>query len=739
MPDSEKLLAAIEEREDSAYGSESDSTSVERSRAIDYYLGRPFGNEVEGRSQIVSKDVSDTIEWIKPSLMNIFAGGEQVCQFDPVGPEDEEAASQETDYVNYVIQKKNGWFSVAYTWFTDALLTRNAYALAYWDERQDSTLERYQGLTDDAMAMLAQDGEVEIVAHTANQQQVLGPQGPVMATLHDVEVRRVAGHGCVRIEVLPPERCLIAENARSMSVRDAEFFEFWDYKTVSWLRENGFDVPEDLDDSGSVSETLIDQARDIDRQSSAFDTDRLVDPAMRKVKVRMVWIRHDYDEDGISELNYCVVVGSHVLWREEVSGIPVAAIVPTPFPHRHMGLSVYDSIADIQIIKSAMLRQVVDNTYLQNNGRYGISDKVNLDDMLTSRPGGIVRVKGGMPGNEIVPLNHPFIAERAINVIEYIDQIRQNRTGTSQYFTGVDQNALNKTASGIAQLSSAAAQRVELIARVFAEGVKELFLIVHELTLKHSTAEEKIKLRGKWSLVDPRQWKKRYDMTISVGLGAGNRQAQLGALRSIIELQGSALQMGLATPGNLFNALTEYTKAAGFTSAERFWNDPEQNPPPQKEPDPQLMIEAERVKIERERVDLERAKVAASEERERMGMQLKAQHLAETRAQGERNIQADLEKALISSQTQKDLKGMDVISKERLEEFRSKPSAVVQVSADEKFAEVASAAMQKVAETSAQGAEAIMQAAAMMSEVAERMSKPKTIIRDKSGKAVGVQ
>lgn len=721
----EQLLAAIEEREETAYGTETDPTAVERSRAIDYYLGRPFGNEVEGRSQVVSKDVSDTIEWIKPSLMNIFAGGEQVCKFDPVGPEDEEAAAQETDYVNHVLQKKNNWFSLAYEWFTDSLLTRNAYAMAYWERSVESKLERYQGLTEDQLALIASDPSVQIVAHSPS----MAP-----APLHDVEIRTVGDYGCVKVCVLPPERCLVAESTNSVSVRDAEFFEYWDEKPISWLRENGFDVPDDIDDSGAMSETLVDQSRDIDRQTSAFNKDVFVDPAMRKVKVRMVWIKHDFNADGIAEYNYCVVVGRTILYREECENVPVACIVPTPFPHRHMGLSVYDAIADLQLIKSAMLRQIIDNTYLQNNGRYAISDKVNLDDMLTSRPGGVVRVKGGLPGNEIVPLQHPFIANNAINVVEYIDQIRQNRTGTSNYFTGVDQNALNKTASGIAQLSTAAAQRVELIARVFAEGVKDLFLIVHELTLKHATSVDKVQLRGRWVTVDPRQWKKRSDMTISVGLGAGNRQAQLANLQAIIQLQGGAMQFGLCTPGNMYNALAEFTKAAGFTSETKFWNDPTVNPPPPPQPDPKMMIEAERVKIERERLDLDKAKSVAEEERKRQEMVMKANHLANQQQIEREGMALDVQKTAASLDAQKELKDKEIASRPE------KPQAVVKVNAEKEVLAPVIEQLKTVADANAQSAAMLDNAVRTMADAVQAMSRPKKIVRDqKTGRALGIE
>lgn len=592
------LLNAIEAAEAQSYGLDNDELSYDRARAIDYYLGRPLGNEVEGRSAVVSRDVADTIEWVMPSILRIFTGGDEVVRFDPIGPEDEAAAKQESDYINWVLAQKNNWFATCYTWFKDALLTKNAYCLAYWDQKRDTTTERYQGLTEDQMALLMQDQDVEVVAHQATQH--VGPDGVPM-TAHEVHVKRTKYGGCVTLKVLPPERCLVAYDTPEASLREAPFFEYWDMKTISELREMGFDVPDDISDDAGSSDTSEDDARD---QFGELQTLKQSigenDPSMRKVRARMVWIKHDYDGDGLAEYRYVCCVGRTILANEDVSCIPVSCIVPVPMPHRHAGLSVFDQVKDLQEIKTAMLRQVVDNTYLQNNGRHAISDKVNLDDMLTSRPGGIVRVQGS-PAAEIMPLQHPFIAQSAIAVIEYFDQVRQNRTGTNQYFTGVDQNALNKTASGIAQLTSSAAQRVELIARVFAEGVKELFAIVHELTLKHARQVEIVRLRGSWVPIDPRQWKKRADMTLAVGLGTGNKEQLAAGLMNILMAQKEALQIGIATPRHVYNALAELTKAYGFATPEKFWQEPPEGGLPPPPPDPQIELAKQDLAQKREK------------------------------------------------------------------------------------------------------------------------------------------
>lgn len=600
--DTTKLLSAIEAEESGAFGSENDVLNQERAIAIDYYLGRPFGDEVEGRSKVVSNDVKDTIEWQKPSLIRIFTAGDNVVKFDPTGPEDEKAAEQESDYVNYIVTQKNDWFAIVYDWITDALLTRNAYAMAYWEDKADATLESYQGVSDDQMALLMQDiqaGRVEVVGHTAYANPDMPPQAvvdpmtgqPVMGPqpqLHDIQLRKVRSYGCVKICVLPPERCLVSETLNTVSLQDAPFFEYWEEKTISSLREMGLDVPDKIPDDGGAPDSEVDIARDVGRIYGMNNEDLRQDPTMRRVRVRMVWIRYDLNEDGIAELLQCIVVGRQILRMDEVDTIPVACIVPTPMPHRHIGLSSADDTAEIQEIKSAILRRGLDNLYLQTDGRTGVSSKVNLDDMLTSRPGGVVRVDG-IPAQEIMPFTVPQTFPACMQGMEYMDQIKENRTGTNRYFTGVDQGAQNKTASGIAQLTSSASQRVELMARVIGNGMKELFRIVHELTLKHSRMAETIRLRNEWVTVDPRQWKKRADMTIAVGLGVGNREQLMANLRMILQFQLPALQVGVATPQNVYETLSELTKAAGFANADKFWTDPSKQQPQPKGPPPEII------------------------------------------------------------------------------------------------------------------------------------------------------
>jgi|SRR6185436_11049265 len=618
MPDTQRLLAAIDAEEADAYGSDSDGQlAAERAYAINLYLGKNVDPVMEGRSSVIDRSVFETVEWIKPSLCRIFANGDGVVELPPIGPDDVEAAKQEGEYLNHVVTQKNNWFEIFLNWCTDALLTKNAYAKAYRDVSVETSVERYERQTEAGIAALLSDKDVEVTGQRAypdpdyqpqpaldpmSGQPVAGPDGqPVMQPppiLYDVELRRRSEKGKVCIRVLAPERCKVSERTPSWRLSDCDYFEHWDFKTISMLRSEGFEVADDIA-SGEDPETQEDQARDQYQEDS--DGENKIDPSMRRVKVRSIWIRHDYDEDGIAELLYVVRVGKEILYQEEVGRIPVACIVPNPLPHRHVGLSIADITADIQRIKTAILRQGLDNLYLSNNTRHAITSKVNLDDMLMNRPGGVVRIEeGGIPANEVMPLVTPFVFPQAMEGLEYMDQVRENRTGTNRYFTGIDQNAMNKTATGIQQLSSMAAQRVEQIARIIATGVEDLFSIVHELILKAGHQKEVVQLRGQWVEVDPSTWKKRSDFRIAVGYAAGNKDALVQKLMMIMNFQKEAMMGGLpiVQPQNVYEAGMELIKACDMTSPQRFLTEPSKAPP-QQPPQPDVtVVAAEKIKSE---------------------------------------------------------------------------------------------------------------------------------------------
>ena len=653
-----EIVARVEAEENIAYGVNDSALSNDRAAAIDYYLGQPFGNEQEGRSQVVSYDVQDTIEAALPQLLKVFVAGDKVVQFDPKGPEDQEAAEQETDYINHIVMEKNEGFKTFYVWFKDALLSKNGYVKVYAEEEEEIEEYEYQGLTDAQLQMLASDENTEVLEHTAYadpsvnmdvvyQQAAMNgvdPMSVMQPMLHDVKLKVTEKKTEINIENVAPENMMVSVEVSGPNLQDARFVQHREVMQLSDIAET-FDKP--LEYIKSIMSDLRDTFEEESNARDIYDEeyDRAIAPAEALVKDTYIKL------DG--ERYRVVVLGNTILYKEKCEYVPFACITPMIMPHRHIGRSYADLTMDIQLIKSTLIRGQLDNMYLANNGRYAISDRVNLDDMLTSRPGGIVRVEGD-PGSGIMPLSHPPLPASSFGMVEYMDSMKEKRTGITAYNQGLDANSLNKTASGVAQIMSAAQQRVELVARTFAEtGVKELFKLVHYLVRTTLTKPDIIRLRNKWVEVDPREWKARKDLSISVGLGAGNKDQQLMHLTSILGMQKEAIQIGLTSPEKIYNALAKLTQNAGFKNPEEFWTNPVNNPQGEqpKQPDPQetliqgqLAIEQQKAQSdmqlsqqkaqaqlaqEQERskndIIIEREKIMAQAELERFKAQLKAE------------------------------------------------------------------------------------------------------------------
>jgi len=643
-----EIIAQIEAQENIAYGVNDSALSNDRAEAIDYYLGQPFGNEEEGRSQVVSYDVQDTIESALPQLLKVFVAGDKVVQFDPKGPEDQEAADQETDYVNHVVMEKNEGFKVFYVWFKDALLSKNGYVKVYANEEEEEEEYEYKGLSDAQLQMLASDEKTEVLEHTAYpdpsinmdalyQQAMMNGVDPatiMQPMLHDVKLKVTENNTEIEIKNVAPENMMISVEVSGPNLQEAKFVQHREVMQLADIAET-FDKP--LDYIKSVMSDLRDTFEEESNARDIYDEeyDRAIES--QEALVKDTYIKLDGERYRV------VVLGNTVLYKEKCEYVPFACITPMIMPHRHIGRSYADLTMDIQLIKSTLIRGQLDNMYLANNGRYAISDRVNLDDMLTSRPGGIVRVDGD-PGSGIMPLSHPPLPASSFGMVEYMDSMKEKRTGITAYNQGLDANSLNKTASGVAQIMSAAQQRVELVARTFAEtGVKELFKLVHYLVRTTLTKPDIIRLRNKWVEVDPREWKARKDLSISVGLGAGNKDQQLVHLTSILQMQKEAIAVGLTNPEKIYNALAKLTQNAGFKNPEEFWvnpaNTPEQEGQQDKPSEAEIMVQGQ-LQIEQQKAQaqmmqeqerskndiiIEREKIIAQAELEKFKAQLKAE------------------------------------------------------------------------------------------------------------------
>ena len=604
-----------------SYGFYESELTDSRRKANEYYFGEGFGNEVEGRSQVVSTDVADTIESILPPLLRIFTASDNIVKVEPVGEEDVKIAEQATDYLNHIFNKDNDGFTALYTMFKDALLQKNGICKVYWDDSEKVDRETYQKLSDDEFTMLIDEDGVEVLEHTeykdetfekekqkakdqlglnpdALQAEIAQEQLDSIPTpnLHDVVISRTQTFGRVKIEPIPPEEFLIERQAKSL--KDAKFICHKVPTTRSELIEMGFDHDK-VYNLPIENKEQYNSERSVRYRNIDDDYDRTVgDTSTEEIVVYESYIKMDMNGTGVAELRKITSAGEGgytILDNVAVDSHPFCSITPIIVPHRFYGRSVSELVEDIQLIKSTVMRQVLDNMYLTNNNRVAVMDgQVNLDDLLTNRPGGIVRTKGA-PQQVMMPLQNQTLTNQAFPLLSYLDTVKEERSGITKYNQGMDTDTLNKTASGINTILSQSQMRLELIARVFAEtGVKDIFKKMFELVVKYQDKERIIKVNNNFVPMNPMEWRDRCNVTIHVGLGTGSRDQQLGILNAILRQQIEAIKLQGSPAGpivnleNIYNTLSRIIENAGLKDVSSYFTDPRtgmQNmPPPQPKP-----------------------------------------------------------------------------------------------------------------------------------------------------------
>lgn len=593
----DELLQLVREEIDRADSFSLGVIGKERSTAYDYYYGRKYGNEEVGRSQVVSRDVMEQIDAALPALVKMFTGSDKAVEFIARKAEDVPASEQATELCNYIFYTQNNGFLLVHDAFKNALLQKIGAFKWYWDEKTDVSEEIYEGLGEEQLLMLAQDPQVEIVELTP-----LGQDGGAF----DVKVRKKKSQGRVKICVVPPDELLVAENCYGLDADDLPAVTHRSEKTVSELVEMGYDR--------ELVMGLADQ--EPNTQESVSRKDRTGDWQRKDDLRKTVWycetyIKVDFDGDGIAERRKVCTVGQTMLHNETVPCVPMSFGTPKIMPGEFFGISMADDTMDMQLLKSTVLRMTMDSAYLSVAPRVAVDTTTveNLDDVMTVRPGGIIRAKGNA-AQSVVPIVVPFLGQQTFPIMEYLDAEIETRTGVSRLMQGVDPNALNKTATGVNTLMNAAQERLALVGRGFAETlVKPMFRGIMGLLAMHQHEPLTLRLRNEYVPVDPRTWATDYDMTVNVGLGVGTKDQQLFHLQALEQAQAGIAQSPfgrLVDEQKIYNLQAKKAELAGFKNPEQFYNDPKMLPPPQPPPPPpeiqkaQMQIAADKEKAQAE-------------------------------------------------------------------------------------------------------------------------------------------
>jgi hypothetical protein len=670
------LKSILQAEIDDAIGFIESETVEQRKQALEAYLRQPYGNEVEGKSSIVTGEVAEAIDGALPSLVRIFTGSDDIVVFEPQGPKDEASAKQATQYCNWVFSRDNAGVAILHDWFKDALLQKNGIVKAYWEDKEDITKERYFDLSNDELAMLMSDESMEIVEQDTTEfpifdpmgQPVIDPMGmPVMGATHNVVVQQKKKSGKVTIENVPPEEFLISKKARTIA--DSPFVAHRQMLTRSTLIAMGFnkDQVESLQMGDALAYTPERVARySAGEQPYQVQTD---DPSMQEIEVFECYVKTDIDGKGIASLVQVFYASNEILedekgkeMVEEVDYVPFHSICPIPIPHKFFGNSLADRTVDLQLIKTTITRQMLDNLYLTNNARVvAVEGQVNLDDLLTSTAGGVIRAKSPNAVQQLVVQN---VANQAFPMLQYLDTVQSKRTGVSDASQGLDPSILqNVTAAAVASMQQAGAGKIELMARIFAEtGVKSLFQGILHLLCKYQDKARMVRMRGEFVEFDPRTWANQYDVSINVGLGAGNRQEQMAMLSMVLAKQEQLIgQYGPAnpyvSPAQYRGTLGRMVEIAGFKDSAEFYKaiTPEQdqalsNPPPQQQqmpPDIQALMAKTQAEIQ-----ANQAKAQADLQMQQQQMQIDME-MAQQKAALEMQLMREKEMAKLQLEREK--------------------------------------------------------------------------------------
>jgi hypothetical protein len=610
----------------------------DRAEATEYYLGESPQGQSSMQSEYVSTDVRDSVLFMLPSIMRTFFGTNKIVEFVPRNAEDIPLATQQTDYINYIIQQKNPGFKVMYDVFKDALIRKTGFVKAYWDDSITASTHEYTNVSPEGYQALMLDPDVEMVKEKAEMQSmtIINPETGEEITQetpvsYDLTIRRVKGKNQVCIESIPPEEVLISRFARDL--HSSPYVAHRMIKTVSDLVAMGYDKEEMEQYAGSGN--LIDAETFEEEEARNPYSDGIYDARNDAGQKNVLYVEHylfyDLDGDGIDErIRVCTVGnGLNIVNTAPWDDLPITLFCPDPEPHTSIGSCPADYLKPIQAAKSQIMRDTLDSLGHAIFPRMGVVEgQVNIDDVLNTDIGQPIRMRA--PGM-VQPFAVPFVGKEAFPVLSYLDEAKENRTGVSKASAGLNADALqSSSASAVAATMSGAQGRVELICRHFADGMKDLFKLVNSLVVKHQDQPDMVRLNNEFVPIDPRYWDSDKDLIVNVAISKSSDMEKMSVLTQLAQKQEQMLTT--LGPSNPLVSLQQYSNTigkmiemAGFKDVQSFINTEVPPIPPQpQQPTPQDMLaqaEMEKAKVSAQKAmidsETDRMKIIMDDDRNR--------------------------------------------------------------------------------------------------------------------------
>lgn len=616
MITNKELLTTIDSYEDNISDHMDSDAAQTRADLLDYYLGERYGNERDGYSSIVTREVYQSIENIKADIAELFVADDETVRFEPEGPEDVEAAQQATDWVRYVFYRQNDGFSNIMDSLIDGLLQRQG-VIKRWRAMEDkTTTHSFEEISQPAFEVLEADPEIEITEFEELLDEVTG------LVTYKGKMLRTVTESSTRVEVVPPEEFGIDRNATT--VQEARFVRQRSQKSKSDLLEMGFEESKIDKATASSGYNEYDSPERIARNFDTDDYDGDENYIGKMYDLHEVYIKVDRDEDGYDELLKVCKIGNVVLNIEEVDEIPFEIWTPIRMPHKLTGLCPADAAAPIQKVKSTLWRNQLDNQYNLNNGRpVVVEGQVDLDSVMSSKPGAPYLVKHP---NAISFPSQPSFGAHTYNMMSVADQMLEANVGSTDNSLNPDILNGNTAAGAVSQVLSKRQARVRLIAREFGEFLRKVFMGIYELEIAHAEDKAIFRLDNRFVEVDPRTWNARKDVTVLVGLGNGSKTEQLFHMQQTMAAQQMMVQAGglgvTVMPYQIVQLQEDmvrlYDKAAYgryFTDpGVQFTGQPEGPTPEQQAMEAQMQAAMAQIQIEQEKLAIEREELALKEQ-----------------------------------------------------------------------------------------------------------------------------
>ena len=550
--------------------------SDERLKAQRYYDGEVDIGYEDGRSKVVASKVRDTVRAVKPSIMRVFMSTTKPVEYVPKGPEDVALAEQATSFMHHEFQRLNG-YRVLNDAIHDALVKKQGIIKTYYKRYPKAKIYTSSDLSEDELILLTEDPDVQVLEQEMEMRMQIDEFGmDVEAPVYSVKISRTEMKGELCMESVPPEEFFVNRDARNMD--DAYVVCHRTDMRAGDLVAMGFD-PEVVTKLDGMSQgTPGTEAEVFQRQGydEDYGDDDDQDPAMKNITVTEAYMRMDVDGTGVPILHKFLCGGTNyeLLDMEPVDNIPMVKLEVAPEPHSFYGHSLAELICDDQDAATVVLRGVLDNVALTNSPRLGfIEGSVNLDDLLNSEIGGLVRMR---QNGAIQDLSVPFTAGQTLNALTYMDKLVEQKTGVTQNMA-LNPDALQSTTKAAVTASvEAAAGQVEVMVRNLADGLRDLFKLMLQIVHKNFDEEQMMRLNGIFTPVDPRVWDTSMDISINVGLGTGREDERVAALQQALQLQtqiyqGYGPQNGLVSLTNIRNTLTDMLAAAGVRNSDRYF------------------------------------------------------------------------------------------------------------------------------------------------------------------------